>query len=67
MTKREVTLAKARVAGYHGDVQSFTRLLIEGRVRLPFMNAAWREGVAQKAKGVRCTCRDCNPTTQQGG
>ena len=46
-TKREVALTKAKVAGYENDTRTFTRLLVESRVRRELLNAAWIEGRSQ--------------------
>jgi len=62
MTKRETALTYAKVAGYHNDTKSFTRLIIESRVNLQTMNHAWCAGVKAKENGVRCGCFQCNPT-----
>lgn len=60
MTKRNVELALARVAGYHQDHSRYTRLLCERRcTSLPALLAAWRAGWKQKQAGTPCTCRDC--------
>lgn len=48
MTKRQISLEYARIAGYHGDKAKFTRLLIESRVAAPAMHEAWRIGVRQR-------------------
>lgn len=59
MTKRETTLALARIAGYHGDRAAFTRLLIECRVNRQAMNEAFWNGQKARANGVGCTCCEC--------
>jgi hypothetical protein len=59
MTRREVALINARVAGYHDDARSFTRLRIESRVAIAYLNEQWRLGQKMKAAGVPCTCTDC--------
>ena len=62
MTKREHALAAAKIAGYHGDSRTFTRLIIECRVNRAAMNSAWYAGEQAKHAGVVCNCRDCQPT-----
>jgi hypothetical protein len=59
MNRREQALASARIAGYHDDGRSFTRLIVEARVNRQAMNAAWMDGKRALAAGVGCTCRDC--------
>lgn len=59
MTKREIALANARVAGYHQDRRTFTRLRVESRVHVQYLNAAWHAGQKAKAAGVPCDCREC--------
>lgn len=44
MTKREIAIAKAKVAGYENDTRTFTRLLVESRVRRELLNEAWHQG-----------------------
>lgn len=50
MTKREIAIAKARIAGYENDTRTFTRLLIESRVRRDLLNEAWHQGRIKAAK-----------------
>jgi hypothetical protein len=59
MTKRSVALTYAKVAGYHNDTKSFTRLIIESRVNRQAMNTAWDLGQQAKANGARCDCFFC--------
>ena len=47
-TKREVAIAKARIAGYANDTRTFTRLLVESRVNRAILNEAWHQGLSQK-------------------
>lgn len=56
---RAQALAAARVAGFHNDSATYTRLCIEERVNRIDMRAAWAEGVRAKSKGVACDCRAC--------
>ena len=63
MTRPQL-LTHLRTAGYHGDSQAFTRLLIENRITTQKARRAWREGQAVRANGVRCDCADC---TSNGG
>lgn len=44
-------LAWAKLHGYHGDTQAFTRLIVESRIARPALDAAWREGVQAKRNG----------------
>ncbi len=47
MNKRELTIEKARIAGYKEDRASFTRLLIEARVSKATLDEAWNLGRQQ--------------------
>lgn len=58
--KREHVLAWLRVAGYHADRASFTRIYIENRIGYEAAKAAYGQGQAQRASGaVKCSCADC--------
>lgn len=59
MTKREVAIQNAKIAGYHGDKRWFTRLIIESRVNRQIMNDAWTVGTKLKTAGVPCACYEC--------
>lgn len=59
MSRRELDLGIARVAGYHDDKRRFTRLVVESRVRRQLIDEAWRTGVDQRLGGMRCNCPDC--------
>lgn len=52
MTKREIAIAKARIAGFENDRRTFTRLLVESRVRRALLNEAWHQGRAQRARSI---------------
>lgn len=56
---RKDALAYMRIAGYHNDHKTFTRLLVENRVSLQSANEAWRSGVAAKQGGMKCECPGC--------
>lgn len=59
MTKRENALGWMRIAGYHDDKRTFTRLLFENRVSRKAADEAWQQGQRQKQAGMRCTCYYC--------
>lgn len=59
---RALVLAYMRIAGYHDDRATFTRLYIENRIGRARANEAFRAGQAAKLRGVPCTCTTCNPT-----
>lgn len=59
MTKREAVLQMIKVAGYHSDSRTATRLLIENPISRKNYNLAWDAGVAAKRAGVPCNCRQC--------
>lgn len=56
----------ARIAGYHGDRRTFTRLIVEARVARPAMLTEWANGERAKAAGVSCTCAECATPTPTG-
>ena len=60
MSKRQTAITLAKVAGYHGDSATFTRLIIESRVNRQTMNEAWRTGQQLKAAGMPCGCFECS-------
>ena len=57
--KRTAALGWIRIAGYHGDKASFTRLYIENRVSRAAADAAWRSGANARNAGVPCNCSEC--------
>lgn len=59
MTKRNIALTAAKIAGYHGDTRTYTRLIIESRVARPYMEESYRNGQAAKIGGVKCECYEC--------
>ncbi len=56
---REQALTYLRVAGYHGDRASFTRLYVENRVSYVAAKKAYEQGRAALARGISCNCNDC--------
>lgn len=59
MTTRKTALTLAKIAGYHDDTASFTRLIIESRVNRQAMNEAFLNGKQAKQNGVKCNCYQC--------
>lgn len=59
MTKRTLALTQARIAGYHNDNSTFTRLAIGSRIGRETLKAAWRDGVLAREAGVPCPCELC--------
>lgn len=59
MTKRELVFQQIKVAGYHGDYRTATRLLIENPISRKRYNEAWESGAKAKAAGVPCNCYQC--------
>jgi hypothetical protein len=57
--KRSVLLSLIRVAGYHGDTRTFTRLLVENRISRAVADTAFLAGKRAKERGVPCTCHAC--------
>lgn len=60
--KRKDALTYMRIAGYHGDRASFTRLFIENRVSRDAADAEFHRGGAMKKAGIPCACKTCNQT-----
>jgi hypothetical protein len=63
MTKRDIAIRQAELAGFHGDTRRWTRLVVESRVNRGTLNEAWLRGVSMKAVGVKCSCRECCAAT----
>lgn len=63
MSKRQIAIQLAKVAGYHDDKKTFTRLSIEARVSRPALYEAWTIGKAARAGGMKCHCHECNTPT----
>lgn len=61
-SRREVALAKFRVAGYHADSASFVRLYVEERVSYAVAKEQFRTGGEMCRSGVRCDCYECKVT-----
>lgn len=57
--KRTDALSALRLAGYHNDSGSFTRVYVENRISHKVAQQEWSLGVAAKLAGVRCTCFEC--------
>ena len=66
MTKREIAIKQAEMAGYHGDNARWTRLLVESRVNRTTLNNAWLRGATLKTLGVKCTCYYCKQDRSTG-
>lgn len=61
MTKRDIELGYARIAGYHGDSADFTRRLVERKTAsFQALKEAYRIGAKQKLSGIKCSCSSCN-------
>ena len=60
MSKRDTALTCAKIAGYHEDKRTFTRLVIECRVNRRAMNEAFFTGRKAKENGVKCNCYECS-------
>lgn len=58
MTRKQ-RLDAIKVAGYHDDRRTATRLYIEGRLSLPAMQEAFAQGARARAAGVPCSCFEC--------
>ena len=57
--KRKDALDYIRIAGYHNDTKTSTRIYCEARISLQAANEAFHTGQKQKENGVKCTCREC--------
>ena len=67
MTKeRERAIIAAKIAGYHGDVRTYTRLRIETRCNNYVLQQAYWAGETAKRNGMPCRCMDCATTNQKG-
>jgi len=64
MTKREIAITGARIAGYHDGQQTLIRLYVEARVKLGVMKQAFFDGQQARINGVKCNCCECK---QQDG
>jgi hypothetical protein len=59
---RSMAIIHIRVAGYHADRATFTRLYVENRVSYEAAKRAYGEGQRMRAVGVRCMCSECAQT-----
>jgi len=59
MTRREVVLQQIKVAGYHYDSRTATRLLVENPISRKSYNEAWESGQRARAAGISCSCFQC--------
>jgi hypothetical protein len=59
VTKREIAIGRAKIAGYNGDAAEFTRVIIESRVKREALLLAWRLGEVMKSRGVPCGYSEC--------
>lgn len=58
-SRRTVMLTKLRVAGFHDDRATFTRVYVEERISLAVAREQFAIGRQQRAAGVRCDCYEC--------
>ena len=56
MTKRDRLLQQIKIAGYHSDSRSATRLLAENPISRKAYNDAWLSGVYARKNGIPCSC-----------
>lgn len=60
MTKeRERGIIAAKIAGYHGDRRTYTRLVIEVRCNNYVLQQAYWAGETAKKNGIHCHCLEC--------
>ena len=52
MTKKEINLEVARIAGYNEDKKTFTRLVVESRINIQELQKMWSLGQRQKETGA---------------
>ena len=64
MNQRQIALAAIRVAGYHDDLRTATRLYTENRISRKVYDTAYNEGVKQREAGVPCSCYTCKQSNQ---
>ena len=65
MTKREQSIVAAKIAGYHADTRTFTRLRCEVRVNNSVLQQAYWAGERAKREGMLCQCLDCQDVANQ--
>jgi hypothetical protein len=65
MTQREQAIVAARIAGYHADVRTFTRLRCAVRVNNAVLQQAYWAGERAKREGMLCQCLDCQDVANQ--
>jgi len=56
---RKDAITFMRIAGYHDDHKSFTRLLMENRVNRAVADEVFYKGMDQRAAGMKCGCYQC--------
>ena len=63
MTDREELLADIRAAGYHRNLNEWTRLREEAWHRVSFVHCeeAWTQGCDARDTGLPCPCYRCQP------
>lgn len=59
MSRLDEALHAIRVAGYHGDNQAWTRLMIENRISRVSAANYFRVGKQQREAGSHCGCKKC--------
>jgi transposase len=62
--KRKDVLELIKVAGYHNDTKTHTRLYVENRISMSSANEYWSMGVQAKKNGIKCNCNSCHKQTQ---
>jgi len=56
---RKNALTVLRIAGYHEDMRTFTRVYVENRVSLQVARREYAAGQQAKANGIACHCHEC--------
>lgn len=51
-SKRELAIARLRIAGYDDDRKTWTRTYVENRIGYAVAQEAWQQGVALRQAGV---------------
>ena len=62
---RNTALRYIRVAGYHNDTGTYTKILVGNRLSKAAADEAWRAGVEARDNNVPCRCGECL-TEKQG-
>lgn len=60
MRSPNTTTILLKVAGYHGDSQSFLRITAESKMPYSDAGLAFEQGRAMREQGFQCHCHNCS-------